>query len=211
MKQLKLMSVLLGGLVAFCSLTACGDDNDDSVEPQPGKQQVASARVEYQVSVSQDLLDVATVTAHYIDDNGKQAQEDLSQTSWNKTVTIATLPSPAGYTLQARLKGDPSEEEYTIGASGRMTVTLLDQKGNPIGNPFVGTAPSLQSVLGPDHMEKYFTRIYRYIQITKAIGEDGSISDTTIDWGINSDVDDPNRVTGVSNEGATGTTRSGGF
>lgn len=209
MKNLKKMTMLLGGLMVLGSLTACGGDDND--EPQPEKLEATSARVEYQLGVSQDLLDAAILTVYYIGDNGQQAQENLSQTSWTKAVSIAALPSQAGFSLQARLKGEPSKEEYAIEATGKMTITVLDQNGSAFGQPFEGQGLSLQGVLGPDYLGQYLTRLNMRIQQAKAIAQNGAITDTTIEWGGNADADDPNRVTGVSNEGATGTTRSGGF
>lgn len=209
MKNLKIMTMLLGGLMALCSLTACGGDDND--EPQPEKLAATSARVEYQLGVSQDLLDAAILTVYYIGDNGQQAQENLSQTSWTKAVSIAALPSQAGFSLQARLKGEPSKEEYTIEATGKMTITVLDQKGGTFGQPFVGQGLSLQGVLGPDYLGQYLTRLALRIQEAKAITLDGAITDATIEWGGNAEAGDPNRDTGVSSEGATGTTRSSAF
>ena len=51
-------------------------------------------------------------------------------------------------------------------------------------------------------------RLYLAHESLSRIASDGSISDTTINWGGNSENDDPNRDTEVTTEGATGTTRS---
>jgi hypothetical protein len=110
--------------------------------------------------------------------------------------------------VQPRLKGDPSLEEYTIEADGKMTVTVLDQKGNTIGNPYVSRKLEVKGQLGPDYLGQYLTRISTRLFEAKAIAADGIITDTTITWGGNADDDDPNRDTEVSNDGATGTTRN---
>ena len=209
MKNLKIMTMLLGGLMALGSLTACG--GDDNNEPQPEKLAATSARVEYQLGVSQDLLDAAILTVYYIGDNGQQAQENLSQTSWTKAVSIAALPSQAGFSLQARLKGELSKEEYTIEATGKMTITVLDQKGSTFGQPLGGQALSLQGVIGPEYLGQYFTRLGLRIQEAKSVAQSGTITNTTIEWGGNADADDPNRDTGVSSDGASGITRSSTF
>lgn len=66
MKQnLKIMSMLLGGLLALGSFTACGSDSDDDPAPQP-----TSLRVDYSATVSQQLLEVSTVTVRYVGDSG---------------------------------------------------------------------------------------------------------------------------------------------
>lgn len=206
MKNLKIMSMLLGGLLALGSLASCGgDDDDDNDEPEV--QKATSARAEYVVNVSQDLLNVATVTIYYIDANGQQAQENVTSTTWTKNVSFAALPTNAGFSVQAALKGAATQEEYIIEADGKMTVTVLDQKGVVIGNPFVGSKLEVKGLLGPDYLGQYLTRISLRLLEAKAIAADGTVRDTSITWGGNADNDDPNRDTDVTTDGATGTTR----
>ncbi len=94
------MSLLLGGLLALGSLTACGggDDSTDT-PPTPPEKVVTSVKVDYSATVSQQLLDVATVTVRYIGENGQVAQEQMSSTTWTKSVTIP-LPAKAGLNIQ---------------------------------------------------------------------------------------------------------------
>ena len=66
MKNLKIMSMLLGGLLALGSLASCGSDNDED-DPKPEVKKATSATAEYVVNLSQSLLDAATVTIYYID------------------------------------------------------------------------------------------------------------------------------------------------
>ena len=40
--------------------------------------------------------------------------------------TIATLPTNVGFSAQPRLKGEATQEEYTIAATGQITITVLD-------------------------------------------------------------------------------------
>ncbi len=202
MKNFKIMSILLGGLLAFGSLISCGGDDE------PELLTAKSAKAQYVVNLSQDLLDAATVTIYYIDSNGQQAQETVNSTTWTKTVSFSTLPARAGFSVQPALKGEPTSEEYTIEAAGQMTITVLDQHDATLGSPFVGNKKEVQGQLGPDYLDQYLTRISGRLSEGKAIASDGSISDTTINWGGNSENDDPNRDTEVTTEGATGTTRS---
>jgi len=206
MKNLKIMSMLLGGLLALGSLASCGG-SDDNEEPTPEVLKATSAKAEYVVNLSQELLDAATVTIYYIDANGQQAQETVTATTWTKTVSFAALPTQAGFSVQPALKGAASQESYTIEADGKMTVTLLDQKGATFGNPYVGSKLEVKGQLGPDYIGQYLTRISTRLCEAKAVAADGTITDTTITWGGNADNGDPNRDTEVSTEGATGTTR----
>ena len=201
MKYNKIISILMVAL-AFGS---CGSDDDD--EPTPEVMKATSAQAEYVVNLSQNLLDAATVTIYYMDATGQQAQENATSTTWTKTVTFAALPAKAGFSVQPLLKGEPSQETYIIEADGKMTVTVLDQKGNTIGTPFVGSTLEVKGQLGPDYLGQYLTRISTRLFEAKAIAADGSLTDTTITWGGNADDNDPNRDTEVTNDGATGTTR----
>ena len=193
-------------LLAALAIVSCGS-NDDNDEPTPEVLKATSAQAEYVVNLSRDLVDAATVTIYYIGNDGQQAQETASATTWTKTVTFATLPAKVGFSVQPRLKGDPSQEEYTIEADGMMTVTVLDQKGNTFGNPYAGSGLEVKGQLGPDYLGQYLTRISTRLFEAKAIAADGSLTDTTITWGGNADDNDPNRDTEVTNDGATGTTR----
>lgn len=206
MKNLKLMSMLLGGLLALGSLSSCGSDNDDE-EPLPEVMKPTSATAEYVVTLGQGLLDVANVTIYYIDSKGEQAQETVTSTNWTKTVNFATLPAKTGFSVQPVLKGQPSQEEYTIVASGQIKITVLDQKGGTFGTPYVSNLKELKGLLGPDFIGQFMTRISTRLMESKAISADGSIADTAITWGGNADNDDPNRDTSISTEGATGETR----
>ncbi|MGX8695740.1 MAG: hypothetical protein ACSW8D_05095, partial [Prevotella sp.] len=195
------------------------DDNEEPT-PTPETMKATSAQAEYVVNLSQDLLNAATVTIYYIGSDGQQAQEtvsvggDLQSPTWTKTVTFAALPAKAGFSVQPRLKAgitNPleqlSQEEYIIEADGKMTVTVMDQKGNTIGSPFAGSKLEVKGQLGPDYLGQYLTRISGRLFEAKAIAADGTITDTTITWGGNADDNDPNRDTEVTSEGATGTTR----
>lgn len=204
-------------ILAALAFVSCGSDNNDEPTPQPTPEvtKATSAKAEYVVHLSQDLVDAANVTIYYIGGDGQQAQETATTTTWTKTVSFATLPTQVGFSVQPRLKmgmrnpyEQPSQETYIIEADGKMTVTVLDQKGNTIGNPYVGRKLEVKGQLGPDFLGQYLTRISGHLFESKAIAADGIITDTTITWGGNADDDDPNRDTEVSNDGATGTTRS---
>lgn len=220
-------------LLAALAFVSCGSDNNDEPTPQPTPEvtKATSAKAEYVVNLSRDLVDAANVTIYYIGGDGQQAQETISvagdlplgyaassgeeSPTWTKTVSFATLPTQVGFSVQPRLKmgmrnpyEQPSQETYIIEADGKMTVTVLDQKGNTIGNPYVGRKLEVKGQLGPDFLGQYLTRISGHLFESKTIAADGIITDTTITWGGNADDDDPNRDTEVSNDGATGTTRS---
>lgn len=212
MKNLKIMSLLFGGLLVLGSLTACGGGSDDepeptptpTPEPQPTKV-VTSVKVDYSATVSQQLLDVSTVTVRYIGENGQVASEQMTSTTWTKTVTIP-LPNKVGLNIQPTLKGDVADKEYTLSAKGQVAYNWLDQDGQQIQAGFTEYTPAMEAVFYADGLGQYLGAITANCQLARQFAKDYSVSDTSITWGGNAG-DDNTQGTGISNDGATGDNR----
>ena len=196
------MSMLLGGLMVLGSLTACGggDDSTDT-PPVPPAKVATSVKVDYSATVSQQLLDVATVTVRYIGENGQVAQEQMSSTTWTKSVTIP-LPNKAGLNIQPTLKGAVNEGEYTLSANGQATYSWLDQDGQQLRAGATEKTPDMEAVFYADGLGQYLGAITANCQLARAFAKDYSVSETTVAWGGNAG-DDSTQGTGISNEGAT--------
>jgi len=211
MKNLKIMSMLLGGLLAFGSLTACGGGDDDEPEPTPTppptptEKVLTSVKTDYTATVSQQLLDVATVTVRYVGENGQVASEQMSSTTWTKSVTIP-LPAKAGLNIQPTLKGEVPEGEYTLNAKGQMSYTWLDQDGQQLSGGGTEKTPEMEAVFYADGLGQYLGAITANCQLARAFAKDYSVSDTSITWGGNAG-DDSTQGTGISTDGATGDNR----
>ena len=197
-----MMNMLLGGLLVLGSLTACGggDDSTDT-PPTPPEKVATSVKVDYSATVSQQLLDVATVTVRYIGENGQVAQEQMSSTTWTKSVTIP-LPNKAGLNIQPTLKGAVNEGEYTLSANGQATYSWLDQDGQQLKAGATEKTPDMEAVFYADGLGQYLGAITANCQLARAFAKDFSVSDTTVAWGGNAG-DDSTQGTGISNEGAT--------
>lgn len=206
MKKIKIMSMLLGGLMVLGSLTACGgSDSSDEPTPPPTppttEKVLTSVKVDYSATVSQQLLDVATVTVRYIGENGQVAQEQMSSTTWTKSVTIP-LPNKAGLNIQPTLKGAVNEGEYTLSANGQATYSWLDQDGQQLRAGATEKTPDMEAVFYADGLGQYLGAITANCQLARAFAKDYSVSETTVAWGGNAG-DDSTQGTGISNEGAT--------
>ena len=201
MKKIQIMNMLLGGLLVLCSLTACGGDDSTDTPPTPPEKVVTSVKVDYSATVSQQLLDVATVTVRYIGENGQVAQEQMSSTTWTKSVTIP-LPNKAGLNIQPTLKGAVNEGEYTLSANGQATYSWLDQNGQQLRAGATEKTPDMEAVFYADGLGQYLGAITANCQLARAFAKDYSVSETTVDWGGNAG-DDSTQGTGISNEGAT--------
>lgn len=207
MKNLKIMSMLFGGLMVLGSLAACGSDDDDPTpqpEPQPAKE-LTSLKVNYTATVSQQLLDVATVTVRYIGENGHVASEQMSSTTWTKSVTLV-LPARAGMNIQSTPKGSIADGEYTLSAQGQMAYSWLDQDGQQLRAGSTVQVPSMEAVFYADGLGQYLGAITANCQLARAFAKDYSITDTAITWGGNAG-DDSTQSIDISDEGATGDNR----
>ena len=211
MKNLKIMSLLLGGLLVLGSLTSCGSDDSNDPTPPPTPEPptpekvLTSVRIDYTATVSQQLLDVANVTVRYIGENGQVASEQISSTTWTKSVTIP-LPNKAGLNIQPTLKGEVSEGEYTIAAKGQMAYTWLDQDGQQLSAGSIEKTPEMEAVFYADGIGQYLGAITANCYVARSFAKDYSVTDTAITWGGNAG-DDSTQGTGISNDGATGDNR----
>jgi len=209
MKNLKIMSMLLGGLLALGSLTACGGDDDDVPEPTPTptptEKVLTSVKVDYTATVSQQLLDVGTVTVRFVGENGQVASEQMTSTTWTKSVTIP-LAAKAGLNIQPTLKGDVAEGEYTIAAKGQMAYTWLDQDGEQLKDGLTENTPDMEAVFYATGLGQYLGAITANCQVARAFAKDYDVTETTITWGGNAG-EDSTQGTGISNDGATGDNR----
>ena len=131
MKYYKISLLALAALM----FAACGSSSNDEPEPTPvpptPTKELTSLKVDYTATVSQQLLDVATVTVRYVGENGQVASEQMSSTVWTKSVTLP-LPTKAGLNIQPTLKGSVAEGEYTLSANGEMSYSWLDQDGQEL-------------------------------------------------------------------------------
>ena len=206
MKQyFKIMSLLIGGMLALGSLTACGGDDSsdtpDSPKPSPTPTQAASIKIDYTATVSQQLLDVATVTVRFIGENGQVASEQMSSTTWKKSVTLS-LPNKAGLSIQPTLKGKVADGEYTLSAKGQATYNWLGQDGQQVAPGATEQTPDMEAVFYADGLGQYLGSITATCQLARAFAKDFSVTDTSIAWGGNAD-DTSTQKTGIANDGAT--------
>ena len=206
MKYMRLISLLIAGML----FVSCGGGSDDEPEPTPTPEPqptkvLTSVKVDYSATVSQQLLDVSTVTVRYIGENGQVASEQMSSTTWTKTVTIP-LPNKVGLNIQPTLKGDVADKEYTLSAKGQVAYNWLDQDGQQIQAGFTEYTPAMEAVFYADGLGQYLGAITANCQLARAFAKDYSVSDTSITWGGNAG-DDSTQGTGISTDGATGDNR----
>ena len=200
MKNLKIMSKMLGGLLVLGILAACSKADNEAT---PDLSRVPThIKVDYKATVSQQLLDVATVIVRYVDENGHTAIEHITSTTWYKSVIIA-LPGKAGLNIVPTLKSGVSEGEYILEAKGEMTYNWLEN-GQLIWTGPAGTTvstPLMEGVFYASGLSAYLNAIASKCQVARSFTTDYSVNAATITIGTNGD--DSTQNTGISDEGAT--------
>ena len=199
MKNLKIMTKMLGGLLVLGILASCSKNDNEarpSIEP-------TGVKVDYKATVSQQLLDVATVIVRYVNEDGHTAVEHMTSTTWTKSVVIA-LPGKAGLNIVPTPKGGVSEGEYILEAKGEMTYNWLENnqliwKGRTL------YTPSMEGVFYAGGLSAYLNAIASKCQVARAFTTDYGVNNATITIGTNGDESTQN--TGISDEGATDNNR----
>ena len=205
-KNFKVLSMLLGGLMVLGSLTACGGSSGDDPDPGPlPPNNPTSVKVDYTATISQQLLDVATVTVRFIGDNGQITSEQMTSTTWTKTVTMA-LPAKAGLNIQPTLKGAVNDGQYTLSAKGQVAYNWVDANGKQVKAGGTETLPAMEAYFYADGIGQYLGAIAANCQLARQFTTDYSVSETTVAWGGNADGDNTQN-TGIANDGATSENR----
>lgn len=201
MKYIRLISAFVTALI----FVSCGGSDDNMSNPQAPARELTGLKVDYSATVSQHLLDVATVTVRYVGENGQVASEQMSSTTWTKSVTI-TLPAKAGLSIQPTMKGSVGNGEYTLGAKGQMAYTWLDQYNQPLEAGLTETTPELEAKLYAYGIGQYIGAIAANCQLALDFDKNYSVGNTTIIWGGNAG-DDTTQSTGIADDGATDESR----
>ncbi len=106
MKSKKFFLSLLPAILLCCMsaalLLACSDDKDeDENKPQDSIETLCH------VMVSEDVLNVADVTVHYLNEKGEETTEPMTKTEWRKQWVTTTLPARLGVWAHLTPKASP--------------------------------------------------------------------------------------------------------
>ena len=172
---------------------------DADLEKEGGVRTDINKKLDYKATVSQQLLDVATVVVRYVDENGHTAMEHITSTTWAKSVIIA-LPGKAGLNIVPTMKSGVSEGEYSLEAKGEMTYNWLENN-QVIWTGHTVSTPTMEGVFYAGSLGAYLNAIGSKCQVARSFTADYIVNNATINIGTNGD--DSTQNTGISNEGAT--------
>ena len=178
---MKAKKYILMSLTAL-ALWACGGDDEPDV-PQPSVATTVTAK--YQASFSEDLLQVADVTAYYVSTDGTVKSEPVQTSPWTKELSLSA-DKPFGFALKYGVKSSASiddTKEYAMKTTESISYDVLDQYGSSMASGKKERTALSASVVGSG-IARYLTAI----SSSTAYRWDGSsLTSATIDWGFNAD------------------------
>jgi len=100
---------LAATICAAAMLTACNSDDNKTDEPEATP---SAAVMQYNLTVSDDMLAAFDMTIEYYDTDGAVQNESMTETKWSKNVK-AKLPATHGLRLSAKMKNDAKIDNET--------------------------------------------------------------------------------------------------
>ncbi len=120
------MSALTLALMTALSVGFCSCSNgDDDEEPQTTE--ISGVAFTVNVESTEDELAIGNVTIEYLDGNGKEQTENITEKDWSKTIIYNKFPAKVSYTLKHSMKDgiELEKEKYTLGMSITQTCHVI--------------------------------------------------------------------------------------
>ncbi len=179
-KKMKLRALMLGLMaILFAGFVSCSNSDDEEDNPQPTE--VAGIAFTLDVESSEDELAIGNVVIEYLDANGKNLTESITEKKWNKTIYFYKLPANVAYTIKHSMKEgvELNKDKYTLSMSVTPSCNVIfsDNSSKPsaeayfIGKTFSETTPK-------DYVSEVFKKkngiitSYEYTIKKSASGED---------------------------------------
>ncbi len=168
--------------------SACSDDDEEPIPPSVETPSPTPDLCGYLISVkiSPDILSAADVTLQYIDENGKQQQETITETEIHKSIITESFDKTLGYCIKVKEKETIGIETETcrvevydnsvfeiVGDDGTLLKKALAPRNKPITNMTFATT----------NMSKWLSEHPTLMNVAYKVSEDKKNFETaTIDW-----------------------------
>lgn len=140
MKNLMLLkSAILCMAMMMCglSLTACGDDDEETLEEQvPATSERETFNATYTVSLSENWYQYFDIEVNYTVE-GAVESETIAEMDWTKDISIPASAAPDQFVFSVTAKPkadapelDPTVEEYEFSHSYSLEVSALNTDGS---------------------------------------------------------------------------------
>lgn len=138
------MLALCCGLVMSMAFVACDDDDDDDFKREETEEEksyfdreMATADVEYKVSLGRDELQLYDVKLEYLDAEGKSQSFMMDKREWTLKRSLLPKDLPAKFELRVKPSQKEGlklndEDQFEVGCITRIQVTVKNQYGRVI-------------------------------------------------------------------------------
>ena len=115
-------------LMTLAAIVVCGLAVTLFTQCNKDKEKNPEVKMMYYVSVSPDVLNVADVEINYLDANGAQQKEVVTDTAWQKQITANTLPLTEGVWAKLTPKASIADgnSQLSIQTAAAYTADLPD-------------------------------------------------------------------------------------
>ena len=204
MKKILFISTVILSMI----LAACGTD-----EPDPGgggggggsKKKAVSITKTYKVTLTTDLKKLSNVKVKYVDEDNNVVTENMSGTSWSKTVDVnfnrsrATTDVYAGVALDCTNNNSASSgNTYRVGYSEEVSFTITYDDGSTRTVPMYNVVPEQPNVDGRE-VDKTIDAVDNSsaVSVVIPVGQSGSVNPRPGDvWTIADGQEDPTQGQG---------------
>ena len=168
--EFRLILICLLGMGVALSFNACSDDGDDG-DPTP--ELPKSPYFLYEVELSDDLFDISSPVAVFIDEDGNPTSEPLTNTKWRKEYTGKKFPCVTQFSViftydESKL----TKSVYTLGHTMNVTSALVDTKNQfyKINN----TQNSSSGTVKKENIERYLLSLNQSMQAMYTLDKEGN-------------------------------------
>lgn len=175
--------------VVFCGLavtlfTQCNKDKEKNPE----------VKMMYYVSFSSDVLNVADVEINYLDANGAQQKEVVTDTAWQKQITANTLPLTEGVWAKLTPKASIADGNYQLSIQTAAAYTADLPDGTKTYEGWDNTNNDI--ITAAQNTDEVAAWCAQSPTIAIIINKEGVSNQTHVDFGGNYNPDDPYDVLG---------------
>lgn len=166
-----LAAVVVCGL-AVTLFTQCNKDKNKKPE----------VTMAYYVSVSPDVLNVADVEINYLDANGAQQKEILTDSVWRKTTTANTLPLTEGVWAKLTPKTSIAEGNFSLRIHTVAAYDAMLVNGSKAFEGWENANNTFTTAQNSDEVAAWCTQSPT---VAIVIDEEGNSEKTLVDFGGN--------------------------
>lgn len=154
LKHVGFMTVVAAFVCAMTFASCTSDDDTTNNDGTTTSAAVKSVTCRYSFTFSPDLLSIAKVYVSYLTAEGDSAKEELTDTTWQKTVTFTTFPSKMAYRVELVSRGATlMKGSYVLKKNLQVNYEVTHEDGSIGEIKNSGDAQSL--TLNSDFVETY--------------------------------------------------------